>query len=451
MVMFLTSEKDLTSGDITKQLLWFILPLTATSVLQSLYGMADMAIAGHFIGNTAVSAITNGETIMNMLTKIAIGLSLGGSVLIGQLFGGKDEENRLKATGSFISFFMILGVIVSAVMFFASSKILRLIGAPAFEDALRYLEICALGSFFIFGYNCFSGIIRALGNSKSPLVFITVSSVVNVFLDYLFVGVFFMGTAGAAWATVISQAVAFFMAFAYVLKTPYIFRFTLKSLKIELEKLKTILKLGIPCAVQMTVAALSWLVVISLINGYGVDVSAGCGASAKVRDFCTLFITSISSGAAAMIAQNLGANEYERSKKVLYTAMKISVSFALITIIAVEASAPWLIRIFTNEAASVAAGVLNLRIEIIGQIFYAVFIVYHALPTGAGHTWVVFLSSFVNCILARIVLATLFNRYFGLTGIFVACMIAPSSSIIVGFIYEKSNIWRRSLSKENPC
>ncbi|MEA4816266.1 MAG: MATE family efflux transporter [Lachnospiraceae bacterium] len=447
----MASERDLTTGNITKQLLGFILPLSVTSVLQSLYGMADMAIAGYFIGNTGLSAITNGETVMNMVTKIVIGLSLGGSVLIGQFFGNKDEKNRMKATGTFITFFFLLGITASILLFFMSGAILKKIGAPAFEDALRYLQICSIGVFFIFGYNCFSGIIRALGNSKSPLVFIAVSAAINVFLDYILVVFFNLGTAGTAWATVASQAVSFVMALVYILKNSSVFKFCLENLKIELKKLKTILKLGIPCAIQMTVAAVSWLVVLSLVNDYGVDVSAGCGASAKIRDFCTLFIHSISSGAAAMIAQNLGAKEYGRSKEILYTAMKMSVAFAVLTIVAVELTAPYLIEIFTHEAYSISVGVLNLRIEIIGQIFYAIFIVYHALPTGAGHTWVVFLSSFVNCILVRIVLATLFNRYFGLTGIFVACMIAPSSSIIVGLIYERSNVWRRSLVEDKKC
>ena len=207
-----------------------------------------------------------------------------------------------------------------------------------------------------------------------------------------------------------------------------------------------IFELGIPSSLQHTIGGISWLVVTFLINSYGVDVSAGNGVSVKIKDFCQLFISAMSSGAATMIAQTLGAKMYDRAKEVMYTAMKITMLMAVTMIIIVELLAPQLAAIFTGDPAVQAAAVMNLRIEILGQIFYAVFFVYHSLAIGAGHTLFAMSSSFVNCILFRVVLAVTFNHFFGLTGIYWACMVAPSVSVPLGWLYTRSNVWRRSLA-----
>ena len=197
----------------------------------------------------------------------------------------------------------------------------------------------------------------------------------------------------------------------------------------------------------MTVASISWLTVTFLVNGYGVDCSAASAYAAKVKDLSMMFITSLINAASVMIAQTLGAGKFDRAREVLGEAMKLSILISVVLIALVELCAPLFARLFTGDAEVIRIAALNMRIEILGQIFYSIFLIYHAMMIGAGDTYMVLVSSFMNCILFRIILCAIFNSIWGLTGIFVACAIAPASSIPVGWLYMRSNHWRRSIAQ----
>ena len=444
----MATHTDLTQGSIPKQLVRFAIPLAASSVLQSMYGMVDMVVAGQFIGSAGLSAINNGSMVMQMVTSVAMGLCTGGNILIGQYYGAKDRDACHRATVTLLTSAAIFGAALSVIIFLLSGGILRALDAPALEEAAEYLRICALGGILaILGYNAAAAALRAVGNSKAPLICVAVTTGMNIVLDVFMVGVLDMGVAGAAWATIIAQIVSFIVALAFVLKSPELFGFRLNKLYIRARELKMILKLGIPCAVQMSVASISWLSVTYILNGYGLVVSAGNGVSAKIKDFCQQFTLAMCNASASMIAQNIGAGEFDRAKKTTYTAMRITIVMALCIIAVVELLAVQMTSLFTGEPEVIAAAVRNLRIEILGQVFYASFLVYHSLALGAGNTWFVFFSSFVNCIVVRLVLAFLFSHLFGLDGVYWACMIAPLSSVPLGLWYERSNRWRRTLVK----
>lgn len=257
-----------------------------------------------------------------------------------------------------------------------------------------------------------------------------------------------MGTKGAATATVISQAVSFLLISIHVLKHPDIFGLRLLQPRIYRERFCKMIALGVPCAVQMSLAAISWLTVTRFVNSYGVAASAGAGVSARIKDLCQLFISAVSSATSTMVAQTLGAGKYDRAKEVLYTAMKLTCAVAVILILIVEMKAPLFVGFFTPDVAASDVAVLNLRIEIIGQIFYAIFMIYHGFAIGAGHTWFVLFSSFVNCILVRVVMVIILEGLLGLPGIFLGCMIAPAASVPLGMIYVRTNIWRKKLTGE---
>lgn len=257
--------------------------------------------------------------------------------------------------------------------------------------------------------------------------------------------------AGAAAATVISQFISFLTVLAFALPQMKFLGLSRACLKISGAKAAQIFRLGIPISLQQAIAALSWLCVTFIINRYGVDVSAGNGISAKIKDFCQLVTIAVSNGAATMIAQCLGAGMYDRAKKIMYTAMKVTLSYAIAVIAVVELAAPYLVLLFTESPQTAAAAVENLRIEILGQIFYAIFLVYHSLAIGAGHTYYATFSSFVNCIAARVVLASVLNRFFGITGVYWALMLATSTSVILGFFYVRSGIWEKAARKNNDC
>ena len=436
---------DLTHGDVTRLLIAYALPLIATSLLQSVYSIADLLIAGRTVGSVGISAINNSSQVMNLITKIAIGLSVGGNILIGQYFGAKDEKGQKDSVRTLFTLCMILGIVFAVVMWIFSRPLLIVLKAPALDEATIYLKICAVGFIFIWGYNGLSAILRAMGDSQSPFRIIMTSSIINIILDLVMMGAMHMGVAGAALATMLSQAVSFIFALVLVLKSPDVYGLRLSNMAIMKEKLFSILHLGIPTALQMTIAAISWLVVTYFINHYGVDVSAGNGVSIKIKDTCQLVLSSMSTGTSTMVAQNLGAGLFDRTKEVFHQAMKIAVATALVLTIFVEITAPFLAAFFTNDPAVLDAAVLNLRIEMIGQLFYAMFLTYHGLMTGAGHTLIVMFSSFVNCILVRVILVVLLEQAMGLPGIYLACMIAPFASVPIGFIYVRTNVWRKSL------
>lgn len=442
------AQTDLTSGSIFRSLVKYAAPVVLSNLLQALYGLVDTIVAGRFIGPEALSGLTNANMVITMFTQILIGLCMGGGILIGQYYGARNRENTHASTVTLFTGSLIAGVFTVLLLFFGSRGILIMLGAPALEEAHTYLQTCALGFLFIAGYNGASAALRAVGNSRAPLVCIIATSVVNIVLDIWFVAGLGMGVFGAALATVASQGASFVVAVWYLCKSPDVFGVYLHKLYLRPDMLRKELKLGLPCAVQMSVAAISWLSVTFLINGYGVTVSAGNGVSNRIKEFCQLFITAMTTATSGMIAQNMGAGLYDRAKKTLYSAMKLTVAMAIFIIVVVQLAAPWLVGVFTDDAATAEAAVRNLRIEIFGQVFYAIFLVYHGLMLGSGDTWFVFLSSFINCILARITLGVGFNALWGLDGVYYACMIAPLTSVPFGWWYERSNRWRRTLIKE---
>lgn len=440
-----SNSLDLTVGSVRAKLIQYAVPLVIMNLMQSLYSMVDLVVSGYFIGSRGISGINNSSQIMLLLTQIIIGLSQGGNILISQFFGAKKEEERKQTTNTLFFSFMVLSVIMAVAVYGAAGHILTALSAPAYKEALAYLRICSIGFIFIFGYNALVAAVRGVGDSRHPMNIIIIATLTNVVLDLLFVGGFHMGTGGAAAATVISQGISFLLIALHVGKNKDIFGISFLKPGYSWAIFRKILKLGIPCAVQMSLAGISWLTVTKFINSYGVAASAGGGVSAKIKDFCQLFITAMNSAAASMTAQTLGAGKTERAREVLYTAMKITLAVAAVLIIIVEVFAPLLVRIFTQDPDAAGIAVLNLRIEIIGQLFYAVFMIYHGFAVGAGHTWFVLMSSFVNCILVRVILVVALNPLLGLTGIFLACMIAPASSIPLGIIYERSGVWKRSI------
>ena len=442
----MSNQTDLTRGDVRRQLIHYSVPVIATTVLQTVYSLVDLMVVSHLLGSSGASGVSNSSQITLLLTNVAVGLANGGNILVGQFFGSGDHEKREKVTGCFISLFVLVGVLIAVASFACSGLMIKALKTPAYDEAVAYLRTASVGLVFVYVYNCLASILRAVGNSKQPMRIILVTCVVNVILDLLFVGPMQMGTAGAALATVISQALSCLMALLYLLRNRNIFSFQRELLHMDGSTVGKILKLGIPCAVQMTVAGISWLTVTFLINGYGVDYSAASAYAAKVKDLSMMFITSLSTAASVMIAQTLGAGLFDRAKEVLKEAVRLSLLISAVLVIFIEITAPWLASLFTSDAQVIQIAALNMRIEILGQMFYAIFLVYHAMMIGAGDTYMVLISSSVNCILFRIIFGVAFNAWFGVIGIFVACAIAPFTSVPVGWFYLRSNHWRHSLA-----
>ena len=436
-------QTDLTQGSVSGKLLRYAAPLVASSLLQAVYSITDIIIAGHFIGDTGISAINTASVIMNMLTQLAIGLTVGGNILVGRYFGSGEEEKRKQAAGNTLTVGLAAGVLLTVLLLLLGRPFLVLLRSPAPEESAAYLGICGGGLLFIFGYNALSAVLRGVGNSRVPLYCIILSVSLNVVLDILLVAVCRMGVAGAALATVTGQGVSFLMALCFSLRHREMLGLTLRHLRPRRQVVSLTLKLGLPVALQWTIASVSWLVVLTLINKYGVAVSAGNGASNKIRDFCQLFLSALTTGAGTMCAQCLGAGLYDRAEQVMKTCLKLSLAMAAVIILLAELLAPWLVTLFTPDPEVQRWAVINLRIEIICQLFYAGMFSYNTLATGSGHTVFIMWNSFLNCIVVRLVLAVVLERLMGVYGVYLACGIAVSSSVPVGRWFYRSGRWKR--------
>lgn len=441
-------EMDLTEGVIWKKLVLYAGPVVLSSLLQSAYSITDLIVAGWFIGKDGISAINNASQVMLILTQVIMGITIGGNILMGQYFGSREQEERMRTNRTVFSFALLAGLAMMCVTLFFRQPILQALQAPALSSAKVYLQVCAFGLPAIFGYNALAAMLRSVGNSKQPFYCVAVTAVCNILLDCLFMGAFQWGVRGAALATILAQWASFVVCLVYVLHQPELFGLAWRKMSIQGEKLAQVLKLGIPSAIQMTVVGLSWLAMTSLINRYGVEASAASGICMKVKDVALLFTLALYNAATTMVAQCLGAKKYDRASKVVHVAMRFSLGVTAILILLIELFAPQILSIFHPDAATMEIAVQNLRIEILGQIFYASFMVYNALPMGAGHTLFSLGSSLLNCILVRVVLALVLNHIFGLVGIFWACAVAPASSVPLGYLYERTGVWKRSLPKK---
>lgn len=437
-------QTDLTQGSVALGLIRFSVPAILAGLLQALYGMMDMVIAGKFAGDNALSGITNGGQLMTILTFLAMGLSFGSNAVIAQRYGGGDASGRKRAGETTIVLNLAAGLALTLVLCAAAGPVIRLLRAPAYHEAVAYFRICTLGLIPIFLYNGLSSMIRALGNSRMPLLFVAAAAAANVGLDLLLVAGFKMGVAGAAIATVAAQFASCAAALAYVLKNQDLFLIRLRALAPSGKDCALILRIGIPSALQFFVNGLSFTVLNRLMNQYGVDASAAYGISDKLRTLCVLFANSTMGTCSAMTAQCLGAGKPERAKRVVYTTCLFDLGMTLILLLFFEPLAPQLCALFTKvpDTAALAAGML--RIELIGMIGFCFFTPVAGLATGSGHTGFVFLNGFLFICLGQIVSGILLNRWLGAAGInwsFVFGHFAPIPHCL-WFLF--SNRWTRS-------
>ena len=439
-------QNDLTKGGVAKQLVRYAIPLVVSSLLQATYSITDIIVAGHFAGDNAVSAINTASIVTNMITQIAIGLTIGGNILVGQYFGRGEHHERKRAAGTLFLLCLLVGVVAASVFWACTTPLMTLLKAPAMTEAVDYFSICSIGIFFIFSYNALSAILRGVGNSRVPLYCIIISVSLNVVLDIVFMAVFQWGAMGAALATVLGQAVSFVTALIFSLVHGESLGIRLRYLRLPKDMLKDTLRLGMPTALQFTIASISWLTVVTLINKYGVQVSAGNGAANKIRDFCQLFITSMTGAAGTMCAQCIGAKLFDRAEQVMKTCLKIVLVMAAVIILVAEVFAPGLAALFNPNLEVQHWTVLNLRIEIICQIFYAAMFGYNTLATGSGRTVFIMWNSFLNCIVVRLVLALVLDHFFGVVGVYIACGVAVASSVPVSYWFYRSKRWMHSVA-----
>ena len=444
-------ETDLTEGNVTKQLLGFATPFFVAQILQACYSMADMLIAGRFMGDYGIAAINNSSVCIMLITMLVNGFALSGTVLVAQYVGAKQPENAKKAIGTLFTVFIYcaIGVTILGLVFTNSIVILLKTPVEAVNEARNYLRICFGGTIFICGYNAVSAVLRGLGDSKRPLYFVAVATMVNVVLDLIFVGVLNWGAGGAAFATILSQALSFILAVRTLYKNNFVFDFKWKSFVIHKDKLKMILKIGLPSAIQSTVVNFSMLFVVTTINGYGLAASTAAGIGAKIDSFAILPTIAVSQSVASMAGQNLGAGCISRAKETVFAGIRISLCFGITIYVLINLWGIRIIDLFSCSPETVAVALMYIKYVSVFYIANSVMFVINGLATGSGNAIFALGNAVLNVIIIRIPLIFIFQNVMGmgLKGVFMAMGLAQYAGVITAGLFYISGKWKKSLVK----
>lgn len=340
----------LTEGSVLKNMLRFSLPYLLSCFLQTFYGLADLFITGRYNGADTITAVSVGSQVTHMLTVVIVGLAMGATVTISRAVGARDQRRAEKTIGSTISLFALFAVGTTVLLLLAAEGILSLLSTPAeaFSQARSYLTICFAGIPFITAYNVISSVFRGLGDSKSPMYFVAAAGVINVILDWLFIGPMALGAVGAALATVIAQGCSVVLALLWMRRQNL--GITLRKSDLRLSGLSVLLKIGVPVALQDGFIQISFLVITAIANGRGVDVAAAVGIVEKIICFLFLVPSAMLSTVSAVAAQNAGAGLHRRSRQALVYGIVITVAVGTVFAAICQVWAEPIVRLFSKES-----------------------------------------------------------------------------------------------------
>ena len=442
-------SKDFTRGNLPKQLLLFTLPFMASNALQVLYSTIDMIIVGEFVGTPGLSAVSQSSQIVNFATMVCLGLSNAGQVLVSQAFGAGKKKEMNDIIGTMFSVLTIFAAILSVVIIGINRWIMDIMNMPAesYDMAIDYLVICTAGLIFTAGYNMVSAVLRGMGDSKRPFLFIGIASAINLVLDLLFTGVLGMGVAGAAWATILGQAAAFIFSIYYLYRRKEAFGFDFKKESFRMQKkyVKMIVSLGTPMAIQMGCLNLSMLYVNALINDIGVVESATFGAGVKIDDIINKISQGIQYAAMPIISQNIAAGEQKRAKQTVYWAWIYSFALTAFFMILYVFFGKQLFMLFSDDP--LVHEQCTVFISAILWMFPAFAIVRGSggFVQGIGNAKLSMLLALLDGVVLRIGLSWLFGIYFGwgFYGFVLGYGLAPYGFAIPSMIYFFSPVWQK--------
>ena len=449
-------SKDFTKGNIFRQLLLFSLPFMASNALQVLYSTIDMVIVGEYVGTPGLSAVSQSSLIVNFAAMVCLGFSNAGQVLLAQALGSgkKKEMNGIIAT--LFAFISLLAIVLTGVILSFAVPILDVMKIPdeSYDMAKDYLIICGGGLIFTAGYNMVSAVLRGMGDGKRPLLFIGIASAVNLVLDILFTGIFGWGVAGAAWATIIGQAVSFIFSLYYLHKKreEFGFDFSRECFVIKGKYISMIAGLGTPMAIQSGFINLSMLVVNALINDVGVVASATFGVGVRIDDIVNKISQGIQYAAVPMISQNIGAKKNDRAKEVVRKALVFSVAMTVFFMILYITLGKQLFMLFSDDPL-----VHDMSGEFIRAILwmfpaFAVMRASGAFVQGIGNARLSMVLAILDGVVLRIGLSWLFGIYlgFGFYGFVLGYGLAPYGYAVPSLIYFLAGKWekRRVLAED---
>ncbi len=450
--------KDFTQGRISTQLIVFSAPLFLSNLMQVVYNMADMFIVGQVHGKVGISAVSVGGDLCNLLTFVAIGFSNAGQVLVAKYIGAGQRDKLGRFTGTMCSFLLSSALVISVISIIFQDALLKFMQTPdaAYKDAAEYSLICMIGLVFIYGYNMVSAVLRGMGDSKHPFIFVSLAAVMNIVLDIIFVGVIGTGAKGAALATVISQGTSFLLCagFLFVKRKEFELDARLRDFIFpEKEMLISLVKLGIPMAIKMASVQISKLFVNSQINAYGVEVSAFSGIANKISSISNLISAAMNTAGSTMVGQNISAGKEERVKKILKTLAVITLSVSTFISIIFLFFQNEIIGFFADgDESVVAVGEHFFIIAVL--LFYASAMraIMNALLNGSGNTKVNFATAIFDGIIMRFGLAILFGMVLNMEyyGFWLGDALAGFTPFVIGVVFYVTGSWKKNMPSQTP-
>jgi len=445
-----TQIRDFTKGNISKQLIIFAWPLFLSNLLQVVYNMVDMVVVGQVLGKTGLSAVAVGGDVTNFLTFLAMGFANAGQVIIARYVGEGNEKKIGRFVGTMSSFLIACSIVVSIVALIFQDGILNLMNTPqeSFTGAAAYSGICMVGLVFIYGYNIVSAVLRGMGDSRHPFVFISIAALLNVALDILFVAGLEMGAGGAALATVISQAVSFIACtiFLYYKREEFKLDMRIRNfLSWDKPMLMDLIKLGVPMAIKSASIQVSKLFVNSWINSYGVAVSAFAGIANKIAAISNLISNAMNLAGSTMVSQNIAAGEYKRVNQILKTLAVITISVAILMSLAVIFFPTQIFGIFTSDAAVLEISGGYIYIAVLLFFGSALRAIMNALINGSGNYRTNFATAILDGIVMRIGLALLFGLALDMRhyGFWLGDAVAGFTPFVIGIVFYFSGRWKK--------
>ncbi|MTI49564.1 MATE family efflux transporter [Sporosalibacterium faouarense] len=451
-------SKDLTEGSILKNLISFSIPLLLGNILQVLYNTVDSIWVGRFIGSDALGAVSVSFPIIMILISLVMGITMATTVLVSQYAGAKNEDMVLKTVNNSLLLLGSAAIVVTIIGLIFSEKILLLMNTPPeiLEYSTQYLNIFFFGLIFMFGYNVISSILRGLGDSKTPLRFLIVTTVLNLILDpFLIIGIGpfpQMGIRGAAVATLISQGISFMLALRHLDKQNHVISLKLKNLKFDKELTLQTIKIGLPAGIQQVVTSLGMVVLTSIINSFGADTIAAYGAASRLNQFAYMPAMSLGLAVSTLTGQSIGANKSENIKEIYKWGNVSATVITGITTIFVIVAPTLVLKLFTDDAQVLEIGSSILRIVGITYVPFALMFITNGILRGAGDTFPTMVFSIVSLWVIRVPLAKYLSSMdsLGSNGIWMAIAISSVLSLLMSQVYYATGRWKsKTLVKNN--
>ena len=441
-------SRKLTNGSIMGNIVTFSLPYLLSYFLQTLYGLADLFVVGQYCGVSSTTAVSVGSQVMHMLTVIVVGFAMGTTVTIAQSVGANDVRRTCNVIGNTVTLFMVFSLLLTAGLIGLVDGIVALMSTPpeAVVETTSYLTTCFAGIPFIVAYNIIASIYRGMGDSKTPMYFIAIACVVNIGLDYLFIGTFDMGAAGAAFATVLSQTVSVAVALIAMRCNSSGIRITRADLRPQREVMGKILNIGVPVALQDGFVQIGFIVIMIIANQRGVNDAAAVGIVEKFIGILFLIPSSMLSTVSIISAQNLGAGKINRAIRTLWVANGIVIGFGALFSIVFQAYPEMAVNLFTDDEQVIVQGCQYLQGYVWDCVFAGIHFCFSGFFCACGWSIVSFVHNAVSIVVARVPLAYLASIMYPYT-LFPMGLATVTGSVVSVIICVGVFVWMKKHHK----